>query len=244
MLCASALLAQRNFETPEAAAQALIDAAASNNTPTLAAIFGKESHTILTDGSPEQNKAARDEFASIANNRHSVRRDGSRAILQIGSEDWPFPIPIVSREGQWRFDASSPEQGKGVNELYAIEACAGYIGAQRQFGEQHRMQQFAAKLEELGDLIPHAMLQQPYQGYNFRVLSSHGKSAVAGAHDYVVQGTMLSGFALVAWPAEYGVSGTHTFIVSQDGLVYQKDVGPSGAQITKYDPDPSWKPVY
>ena len=244
LLCALSAFAQRNFETPESAAQALIDAAASNNTPALTAILGSNVTTMLTGGGAGQDRAVRDEFASIANNRHHVRRDGPRAILEIGSEDWPFPIPIAGQGQQWHFDASSLEGSKGANELYAIEACAGYIGAQRRFGEQHGMQQFAAKLEELADLIPKAMLQQPYQGYYFRVLSSQGSSAVAGEHDYVVQGTMLGGYALVAWPAEFGVTGTHTFIVSQDGAVYQKDLGAGGAQVAKYDPDPSWKPVH
>ncbi len=136
-----------------------------------------------------------------------------------------------------------------ADELDAIEACAGYVGAQRQFAHQHGMQQFAPKIQDLGNLIPQQLAEavasgQPYQGYFFRTLDSQGRNASGGASDYVVQGTMLAGFGMVAWPAQYGVTGTRTFIVSQDGVVYQKDLGASGGSVTKYDPDPSWKPVY
>ncbi len=238
---------QRTFETPESAAQAVIDAAASNNTPTLNAIFGSNVKTMLTNGSAEADRAARDEFASIARNNHGLRRDENnpqRILMTVGSQEWPFPIPIVGQGAEWRFDASSIEQSKEINELYAIEACASYVGAQREFSKQTGAQHFAQKLDELGDLIPSGMNQQPYHGYNFRVLYSQGPNGVAGERNYVIQGTMLGGFALIAWPAEYGSSGVRTFIVSGDGAVYQKDLGPSPPQISRYDPDPSWKPVY
>jgi hypothetical protein len=234
-----AAFGQRNFETPDAAAQALIDAAESNNTPTLNAIFGSGGGAFLND------KAARDEFASIAKNRRRLQSESGRVILMIGSEDWPFPIPVVGAGAQWHFDPSQSESVIAAHrlradELDAIELCASYVGAQRQFAQQHGMQQYAQRFEELGNLIA----TQPYRGYNFRMLQSQGSNASGGSTDYIVQGTMLAGFGLVATPAEYGVSGTHTFIVSQDGIVYQKDLGASPPQITKFDPDPSWKPVY
>src|SRR5262249_19175893 len=153
---------------------------------------------------------------SIAQNNHGLQRDDSnpqRILMTIGSKEWPFPIPIVGQGAEWHFDASSIEQGKMVNELYAIEACASYVGAQREFSKQTGAQHFAQKLEELGNLIPSAMTQQPYHGYYFRVLYSQGPNGVAGERNYVIQGTMLAGFALIASPAEYDVSGVRTFIV-------------------------------
>ena len=265
VFCASLAFAQRTFETPEAAAQALIDAAASNNTPTLAAIFGPQGKTILTSGSPEQDRAERDEFASIAKNKHQLQRDAmnpGRMILSIGSQDWPFPVPIVRQNGQWHFDTTMGEQVMkarriGADELDAIEICAGYVGAQTQFAQQHGMQQYAKKLDELGNLVPAALIQagaagssnpQPYHGYYFATLTSQGRNASGGAYEYVVKGTMLGGFGLVAWPAEYGVTGVHTFIVNQDGMVYEKDLGRPANKlappVTRYDPDSSWRPVY
>lgn len=85
----------------------------------------------------------------------------------------------------------------------------------------------------------------PYYGYYYRILKAQGKHAPGGAYDYVVRGNMIGGFALVAYPAKYANSGVMSFIVNQDGVVYQKDLGPNTASIasrmTKFDPDESWK---
>jgi len=87
----------------------------------------------------------------------------------------------------------------------------------------------------------------PYHGYFYRILKAQGKNAAGGAYDYVINGNMIGGFALVAYPAEYGASGIMTFIVNYDGVVYQKDLGKETGKIakamTKYDPDKTWKKV-
>ena len=87
--------------------------------------------------------------------------------------------------------------------------------------------------------------QQPYHGYHYKLLTSQGKDAPGGAYDYVVGGKLLGGFAVVAWPARYRVSGVTTFIVNHDGVVYEKDLGANGAAIasamTRYNPDPTWR---
>jgi hypothetical protein len=87
--------------------------------------------------------------------------------------------------------------------------------------------------------------RRPYHGYYYRILKGQGEAAKDGAYDYVANGHMIGGFALVAFPARYGVSGVMTFIVNQDDVVYQKDLGPDTAEIaektTLFDPDPTWK---
>ncbi|MDB6032645.1 MAG: hypothetical protein JWM16_2983 [Verrucomicrobiales bacterium] len=87
----------------------------------------------------------------------------------------------------------------------------------------------------------------PYRGYFFKILNRQGKHAPGGKYDYVINGHMIAGFALVAWPAEYGNSGVKTFIVNQQGAVYEKDLGPKTATTAKamtvYDPDSSWRPA-
>jgi hypothetical protein len=87
----------------------------------------------------------------------------------------------------------------------------------------------------------------PYHGYYFKILSRQGRHAPAGKYDYLINGHMLGGFALVAWPAEWGNSGVMTFIVNQQGKIYQKNLGPKTAALakdmTRYDPDPSWSLV-
>lgn len=108
----------------------------------------------------------------------------------------------------------------------------------------------------LGDLAAEAAAEgyeqnkpssAPFWGYYFRILTGQGETAPGGKRSYVVNGEMRDGFALVAFPAKYGSSGVMTFIVNQDGIVYQKDLGPDtanpGAQITEYNPDQSWTVV-
>ena len=105
----------------------------------------------------------------------------------------------------------------------------------------------------LGELVAQAQSQgykyhgkqEPYYGYYYKVLKGQGSHAAGGAYDYMVRGRMIGGFALVAWPAEYGNSGIMTFVVNHDGVVYSKDLGPDTAKLasemTRYDPDASWK---
>lgn len=85
---------------------------------------------------------------------------------------------------------------------------------------------------------------KPFHGYFFKLLTSQGKSARGGKYDYVANRNMVGGFALVAWPAEHGVTGVMTFVVNQQGRVYQKDLGPKtgkiAAKIKAYDPDSTW----
>jgi len=87
----------------------------------------------------------------------------------------------------------------------------------------------------------------PYHGFFFHILKSQGPDAPGGAMDYVVKDAMIGGFAMVAWPAEYGVSGVQTLIVNHRGIVYEKDLGPQTAtlarQMTRFNPDKTWKPV-
>jgi hypothetical protein len=87
----------------------------------------------------------------------------------------------------------------------------------------------------------------PYHGYRYRILTAQGKNAKGGAYDYVVNGRMMGGFAVVAWPATYGVSGVKTFVVNHDGVVFEKDLGPgteaAAQKVTRFDPDKTWEKV-
>ena len=163
----------------------------------------------------------------------------------------------------------------GADELDAIEICYGYVEAQRKFAAEDRdkdgMFEYAPRLmstlgrhdglywEGASDpLVPEGFARaawdgaskggaKPYHGYYFRVLEGQGSNAPGGAHNYFVKNKLIGGFGLVAWPAEYGVTGIHTFIVNQNGAVYQKDIAPVPGKpplpITRFDPDHSWEPV-
>jgi hypothetical protein len=117
-----------------------------------------------------------------------------------------------------------------------------------------------AELSPLGPLVAQARvdgypraakmindIQAPYHGYYFKILTRQGKHAPGGKYDYIINGRMIAGFALVAWPAEWGNTGVMTFIVNQQGKVYQKNLGPKTVKIAKgmtaYDPDNTWTPV-
>ncbi|HSB06165.1 MAG TPA: DUF2950 domain-containing protein [Thermodesulfobacteriota bacterium] len=86
---------------------------------------------------------------------------------------------------------------------------------------------------------------KPYHGYYYKILKGQGPNAPGGAYNYVINGHMVAGYALVAWPAEYGVSGVMTFVVNQNGTVYEKDLGPKTEErvkgMTRYNPDRTWR---
>ncbi|MCX6923004.1 MAG: DUF2950 domain-containing protein, partial [Verrucomicrobia bacterium] len=113
------------------------------------------------------------------------------------------------------------------------------------------------EISPLGPLVAHAQNQgymvkskaqdaapEPFNGYYFKILTRQGKHAPGGKYDYIINGNMIGGFALVAWPVEYAETGIMTFIVNQQGRVYQKDLGPkttrTAASIKSYDPDRTW----
>jgi hypothetical protein len=88
---------------------------------------------------------------------------------------------------------------------------------------------------------------EPYNGYYYRILTAQGPAAPGGAFSYLINGHMIAGYAMVAWPAQYGDSGVKTFICGENGIVYQKDLGPNtaalGASMAQFNPDASWKAV-
>jgi len=165
----------------------------------------------------------------------------------------------------------------GSNELDAIQICRGYVEAQHEYAlkkrEGYDVNQYAQRIIStpgtqdglawqkpdgtwdgpVGEKIAQAIAQgyssrtEPYHGYFFKVLKGQGPAAPLGQMDFVVNGVMIGGFALVAAPAEYGVTGVKTFIVSHDGVVYEKDFGATTkdtfAKMERFNPDRTWTPV-
>ena len=283
LLLTGAALAQtqtlRTFDSAQDAAETLIHAAASDDSATLASLFGPAGKRILASGDDATDKQERTAFAKLAESKHRLEADPMnprRMILDVGSEDWPFPVPIVNRNGKWSFD---PAEGQmemrarrvGANELNTIEICAGYVEAQQQYAAA-RGGNYAQRIMSSPDkqdglfshlsgsaqpLVPQRFAEaaadggtaqlKPYHGYYFKVLKAQGPNAAEGAHNYVVKNSMIGGFGLVGWPAEYGVTGVHTFIVNFKGEIYEKDMGPGTAAkaktIVRFDPDRSWTSV-
>ena len=274
---------ERTFATPQDAAHALADAAAANDTAALLKILGPEGKDIVSSGDPNEDKAGRAEFARLAAEKLQIRQDNpDRNTILAGSQEWPFPVPLVRKDGVWRFDSAAGRvevlaRRIGRNELNAIDVCRGYVEAQMEYATRHNtgrgaMQYAQAIISSPGkrdglywegnpdNLVPKsfaaaaaAMFAEgkkpvPYHGYYFHILKAQGPDADGGAVDYVVKGEMIGGFALVAFPAEYGVSGILTFIVNQHGIVYSKDLGTNtmllARKMTAFNPDKAWKPAH
>jgi hypothetical protein len=276
---------QRTFDSPEAAANALIVAAEKFDTGALKRILGPEGVDLVVTADRVQDKNQALSFATEARQQTRVVRDSTDANLAtlfVGQDEWPLPIPIVQEGGKWRMDT---ETGRGEillrrignNEIDAMEVCRGYVEAQVQYAsEKHdgsALNQYAQRIistpgkqdglawqaadgswagpvgEGIAKFISegHTDRFEPYHGYYFKILTRQGPAAPLGEMDYVVKGVMIGGFALVAAPADYGITGIMTFIVSHEGIVYQKDLGPQSVDLframDRYNPDSSWKPV-
>jgi len=281
---AAPLATARTFDTPQQAADVLVDAAEKFDVGALLSIFGPEGQDIVLTGEFVQDRQRATEFAAEARERKSVSVDpksGRRAFLLVGKEAWPFPVPIVKTGSKWSFDAKAGRQELfyrriGANELDAIAICRGYVEAQYEYAFQKRegydVNQYALRIIStsgkqdglawqnpdgswggpIGEKVARAIEQgyqtgEPYHGYFFKVLKGQGPAAPLGEMDYVVNGLMIGGFALVAAPAEYGETGVMTFIVSDDGVVYQKDFGPATLdefkKMERFNPDKTWTPV-
>jgi Protein of unknown function (DUF2950) len=189
---------------------------------------------------------------------------------------FPVPLTQIDQRWRFDAGLGSLEvraRRVGANELDAIEICAGYVEAQQAYAAERRSgsatMEYAKNIVSspgqkdglyqtgASELVPQGFADaavetpgrkaRPYHGYYFRVLTGQGPNAPGGPHKYVAGKYMIGGFGLVAWPAEYGVTGVHTFIVNQDNTVYEKDLGAqtatSAAAIVRYDPDTSWTAV-
>ena len=260
----------RVFATPEEAVSALLATVKGDDLNALLAIFGPEGKDLIDSSDPATARMNRQVFAVAAKEHQELVDDGpNRKTLVIGNEAWPFPVPLVKGADGWRFDTAAGKEEVvarriGRNELAAIDTCRAYVTAQGRYAEESHDGKPAGtfatafnsdpgkqnglywptgrgqKRSPLGDLVAQAAEDgrpltgaqarpAPFRGYYFKILSQP------------------AGFALVAWPAEYDVTGVMTFIVAKDGIVRQKDLGPdtdaAARQMTAYATDKTWTPV-
>jgi hypothetical protein len=146
-------------------------------------------------------------------------------------------------------NASSSGKGEYAQRLHSSAgAHDGLYWAAAAGADESPFGPLVASAEAQGYGTNAAGIRTPYHGYYFRILKRQGASAPGGAKDYVVNGHMTGGFAMVAFPAKYGDAGVMSFIVNQTGIVFEKNLGPgtdvSARQITAYDPDESWQPTH
>jgi hypothetical protein len=267
----------------------MVDATGANDVAALLAMFGPEGEPLVSSGDPVRDRNERRRFAERAAVAMRVdEEEPGYAVLYVGADDWPCPIPIVRENGAWRFDT---EDGKeellnrriGGNELHTIEVCRAFVAAEREYAAADRdgdgVREHAQRilstpgtrdglswpavegepLSPMGPLVAAAADEgyrrpepgagpsaKAYHGYLYRVLTGQGSNAPGGAKSYIENGNMTRGFALLAYPIEYGQSGIMTFVVNQQGVVFQKDLGDRTAELASaiqvYDPDKSWMP--
>jgi len=205
---------------------------------------------------------------------HKVVTTGDKAMVEVGTHGWTLPIPLVKTGAGWSFDTRAASEEMrirriGRNELAAMQVMLAYVDAQREYAARDwdgdGVKSFAMKAlssrgkhdglywaslpgepeSPLGPAFADAKPGQPYHGYAFRILTAQGPSAPGGAKSFVKNGRMTEGFGLIAWPAKYDYTGVMTFIVNQDGVVYEKDLGPNtataAAAIKSFNPDSSWQ---
>jgi len=291
LLCAALMAwgapasAQETFTTPEAAVDALVGAAKSGDKKAILAVLGPDGQAIVSSGDPVADTNTREKFVAQYDAKHAIEPEGDGTqTLIIGDDDWPFPIPLVNKAGEWQFDTGAGldeilRRRVGRNELSAIQVAHAYVQAQNEYAEldpagfgrgvyAQRIQSLPGKKDglywattegqtpsPLGELAAQASAKGyktgkgpiPYHGYYYRVLTRQGAGATGGAYDYLVKGKMRGGFALLAFPAEYGNSGIMTFMVNHDGTVFQKDLGPKTTElvhkIESFAPEQTWTTV-
>ena len=289
LLIAVAPLAQAaevgtTFASPEDAAQALATAAGAKDREALHGLFGLDADEFVA---ADQVQMANDlqKFAEAFQVKHHLTsKSDTEVILEVGKDDWPFPIPLVQKDGRWYFDTEAGKQELlnrriGRDELATLETVRTYVDAQREYASRDRngdevlqyAQKFAStagkkdglywpqdldgEISPLGPFVADAQAEGyskkgsdapvPYHGYYFKILTRQGSHAPGGKYNFVINGRMIAGFALVTWPAQYGESGIMTFIVNQQGRVYQKNLGAKTGKLaramTEYDPDRTWR---
>jgi hypothetical protein len=233
----------KTFASPGEATKALLEAAQKQDEQALEAILGAGKE--VTSSSDEvEDKLEREQFTTKYQEMHRLVRepDGS-TVLYIGAENWPFPVPLVSKNGKWYFD---PDRGKqeilfrriGENEATAIEVCEEFVmvknAADATAASEDPITRFA---ESLSSGAANADNNQfpPFHGYYFRIVTQIAASDASGRGK--------RGLTLIAYPAEYQSSGVKTFVVTQKGLVFEKDLGPETTTVApqmKARTGPSW----
>ncbi|HEY4141197.1 MAG TPA: DUF2950 domain-containing protein [Pseudolabrys sp.] len=271
----STALAQQRFKTPQEAADALVAAARAADNRALITVLGRDGAEITASGDRVQDEEIRKLFVAAYDIKHDVSMAGDKATMLLGNSDWPFPIPLIKKNDAWVFDTVAGREEIlarriGRNELATIQACLAYVDAQNEYGARgtyaQRIISSPGKKDglywptaagepssPLGEEVAHATLRGyrvgggkvPYNGYYFKILAQQGPTAPGGEMDYIVRGKMIGGFALVAYPAQYGNSGVMTFLVNHNGDVFEKDLGPNTAKVAsrmiEYNPDRTWR---
>lgn len=239
----------KTFASPGEATNALFQAAQTENEPALEAILGAGKE--VTSSSDEvEDKLEREQFSKKYQEMHRLVREAhGSTVLYIGAENWPFPIPLVSKNGAWYFDSKTGAREIkfrriGENEATAIQVCEEFAmarnAADAKAASEDPITKFAESLASAPAAHADSPEFNPFHGYYFRLVAPNPASDVSG------RGKNTRGLTLVAYPAEYQSSGVKTFVVTHRGIVFEKDLGPETTTVApqmKTRTGSSWHPV-
>jgi hypothetical protein len=268
-------LGQAVFVAPEDAANTLVRALEIHDRDLLGKLLGSDYREVLSLDNVDADDV--DKFLAAWKKYHTLLPEGDRQmLLAIGEDKWTLPIPIVSGTSGWYFDIDEGLERMrirriGRNELDTMQAVLAYYDAQIEYAGQDRdgngLLEYARRFistpgshdglywedessdspSPLGPLLADETPGGGYHGYYYRILEAQGEHAKGGAYSYLIGDQMRSGFAVIAWPVEYGETGVMSFMVSHAGVVYEKDLGPDSASIAEamlaFDPDADWTPA-
>jgi len=276
--------AEETFASSDAAIAALQAAVAANDRAALRKIFGPEFHDLMTGDAVQDANNTKRFASSMAQSCNPVKDGDDKITLEVGSNNWPMPIPLVEADGQWYFDTAAGKEEIinrhiGKDELHAIGVCRAYVTAQQQYASMNpeavsgkayarHLKSAPGKKDGLywpvadnepaspfGPLVAGAQAEgyvvhargtgpHPFHGYYFKILTRQGPAAPGGKMDYQINGNLTEGFALVAYPENWDQSGIMTFIVNQDGKVFQCNLGEKTSDLAgamkAYNPDSDW----
>ncbi|MCY1415094.1 hypothetical protein D9M71_305630 [compost metagenome] len=238
-------------------------------------MLGNEWHSFVPREGMQRKDV--DAFLKQYHEQHHIEKtNDNKAVLSVGSEHWTLPFPLVKDAKGWRFDTKAGNaeiraRRIGRNELAAVQSVQTYHDAQMDYASVDRdgdgALEYAQKIfstsgkhdglywadDDSGQISPlgpqfgKTIAGEDWHGYRFRILDGQGPSAPGGAYSYLIGDKMSRGFAMIAWPAKYNDTGVMSFMISHEGQVFEKDLGPDGEKLAKsmklFDPDDSWKEV-
>ena len=237
----------KTFSSPTEACTALSEAVKNADEKTLESILGVGKEVTSSSDEVEDN-LEREQFSQKFQEMHRMVRDADgKTVLYIGAENWPFPIPLISKNGVWYFDSNSGKQEIlfrtiGENEATAIEVCDEFAMAKKKDSlkadSEDPITRFAEELVIAGAANTYNNDSNPFHGYYFRIV----RNSAPGVSDT----GKARGLTLVAYPADYRGSGVMTFAVTHHGILHEKDLGPNTTTVApkiKAGTRPTWRPV-
>jgi Protein of unknown function (DUF2950) len=219
----------KTFSSPAEASTALFQAVQNEDERGVEAILGAGKE-VTSSGDEVEDKLEREQFSQKYREMHRLVQEGDGStVLYLGAENWPFPIPLVSKNGAWSFDSKTGTQEIkfrriGENEATAIQVCEEFAmaknAADAKAASEDPITKFAESLSSAAAANADNKQSNPFHGYYFRIEAQNPASGVSG------RGKRTRGLTLVAYPAEYQSSGVKTFVVTLRGIVFEKDLGP------------------